>query len=316
MSTDQALREATRRWARRRNRLIAYGQWQPFVDAEPARQHVLDIRTNTGMSLANLAAATNVGIGTLEHLIYGCSGYPPAAQVRPESASALLAYWPTLDDYIDGAVIDATGTRRRMQALSAIGWAAPAVHQRISFVNVRTIANLKGRKLVTARLARAVRDFYQAVCGSPAEAHGVAAVTAKQARALAQRNQWAAPSAWDDDTIDDPQAIPDWTGHCGTDRGWWIHTSQKLPMCQACVTAHEEWKAEHRILPRKEYMSATFLARAAASTRGADIAHDGRELIRLGSTPEHAAARLGITVDYLRQEMSRYPEDTTGQVAA
>ncbi|MFJ8923912.1 hypothetical protein ACIREK_31095 [Streptomyces sp. NPDC102415] len=313
MSTDQALRDATRRWARRRNRLIAYGQWQPFVDAEPARQHVLAIRTNTGMSLANLAAATNVGIGTLEHLIYGCSGYPPAAQIRPESASALLAYWPALDDYIDGAVIDATGTRRRMQALSAIGWAAPAVHQRINFVNVRTVANLKGRELVTARVARAVRDFYQAVSGSPAETHGVAAVTAKQARSLARRNQWAAPSAWDDDTIDDPQAIPDWTGHCGTDRGWWMHTSQKLPMCEACQNAHEAWKAEHRVLPREEYMSALFLARAAASTRGAEIAHDGRELMRLGCTTEQAADRLRISKEYLQQELARHPAE---QVAA
>lgn len=315
MTTDQALSEATRRWARRRRRLIAYGRWQPFVDAEPVRQHVLSVRADTGMSFANLAVATNVGIGTLEHLIYGCSGYPPATQIRPESASALLAYWPALDDYIDGAVVDATGTRRRMQALAAIGWAAPAVHQRIDFVNVRTIANLKGRKLVTARLARAVRDFYLTVCGSPAEAHGVAAATAKQARTLAQRNQWAAPSAWDDETIDDPDAGPEWTGFCGTDRGWWMHALHQIPGCDRCDVAHEEWKAEHRSLERSAYQAALMKSRASASSRGRDLAENGRELLRQGHTSEAAAARLGITLGRLHKELGRHPE-TPGQAAA
>ncbi|WP_329217427.1 hypothetical protein [Streptomyces microflavus] len=237
MTTDQALREATCRWARRRNRLIAYGQWQPFVDAEPARQHVLTIRANTGMSLANLAAVTGVGIGTLQHLIYGCTGYPPARQIRPESSTALLGYWPTLDDYINGAVVDATGTRRRMQALATMGWVSAAVQKRIDFISVRAVSNLKGRDLVTARVARAVRDFYQTVCGSPAEAHGVAPAVAKQARSHARKNQWAGPSTWDDDTIDDPQATPEWTGHCGTMRGWKAHREQDIPMCAACQAA-------------------------------------------------------------------------------
>ena len=54
MTTDQAIREAKNRWARRRRRLIGYGQWQPFTDAEPARRHVLAI-LGTGMGLAGIA---------------------------------------------------------------------------------------------------------------------------------------------------------------------------------------------------------------------------------------------------------------------
>ncbi|WP_432008669.1 hypothetical protein [Streptomyces bacillaris] len=315
MTTDQAVREATARWARRRRRLIGYGQWQPFVNAEPARQHVLNIRHQAGMSFRNLSTATGVSIGTLEHLIYGVTGYPPARQIRSESAAALLGYWPTLDDYADLAVIDATGTRRRMQALAALGWIAPAVHQRINFVNVRTIANLKSREQVTARLARAVRDFYRQVCGSPAEKYGVPTAAAKQARTVAKRNRWADPSAWDDDTIDDPDARPEWTGCCGTDRGWWTHRQQDIPTCEACDQAHAEWKKEHGHLPRPKLMAALCASRASASRRGEAIAHDGRELLDQGYSYEHAAERLGITTQHLQQELRRHPAPGESEAA-
>ncbi|MFH8867103.1 hypothetical protein [Streptomyces griseus] len=315
MTTDQAVRDATARWARRRRRLIGYGQWKPFVEAEPVRQHVLNIRDQAGMSFRNLSAATGVSNGTLEHLIYGVTGYPPARQIRSESAAALLGYWPTLDDYADLAVIDATGTRRRMQALAALGWSAPAVHQRIDFVTARAIANLKAREQVTARLARAVRDFYRQVCGSPAEKHGVPTAAAKQARTGAARNRWPGPSAWDDDTIDDPDAKPDWTGHCGTDRGWWSHRQQDIPLCEACEQAHSQWKKEHGHLSRSELMTALCASKASASRRGETIAHDGRELLDQGYTFEHAAERLGITTQHLHQELRRHPAPCESEAA-
>lgn len=315
MTTDQAVREANARRTRMRRRLISYGQWEPFVAAEPVRQHVLNIRHQAGMSFRNLSAATGVNIGTLEHLIYGVTGYPPARQIRSESAAALLSYWPTLDDYTDLAVIDATGTRRRMQALATLGWCAPAVHQHINFVTVRAIANLKGREQVTARLARAVRDFYRQVCGNPAEKHGVPTTAAKRARTGAKRNRWAGPSTWDDDTIDDPNAKPDWTGYCGTDRGWWSHRQQNIPSCAACDGAHAEWKRDHGHLSRSELMTALSASRAAASDRGPTIAHDGRELLAQGFTYQQAAARLGISTDYLHTELRRHPAPGESEAA-
>jgi hypothetical protein len=208
MSTTQAVREAATRQARRRRRLQAYGQWQPFAPAEPVRQHVQAVRA-TGMSCAGIVRHTGVNSGTIDHLLYGKAPYPPAVKIRTENAEALLAYWPRLDDYDDGAIIDATGTRRRVQALAALGWPSNAVQQRVDHITLKAVERLRVNERVTARTARAVRDLYSEVSGKPAEHYGVTPWIAARTRTYAVKHQYAGPMAWDDDTIDDPQAKPD-----------------------------------------------------------------------------------------------------------
>jgi hypothetical protein len=208
-TTDEAVREAAARQARRRRRLIAYGQWQPFVDASPVREHVQAIRA-AGMSLAGIVKYTGVNSGSLDHLLYGKAPYPPAVKIRTENAEALLAYWPKLDDYDDGAVIDGTGTRRRIQALAAAGWPSNAIHAHVNHVTHKAIERLRTCDRVTARTARAVRDFYERVAEQTAEAHGVTPWIAGRTRTYARKYSYANAMAWDDDTIDDPNAAPDY----------------------------------------------------------------------------------------------------------
>ena len=208
MTTDQAIREAKNRWARRRRRLIGYGQWQPFTDAAPAREHVLAIKA-TGMGLAGIAKHTGVKRGSLDHLLYGKDNLPPAVKIRTENAEALLTYWPTLDDYEDHNTIDGTGTRRRMQALAAAGFPSRAVHRIVDTAHAQTFERLYACDKVTARLARAVRDFYDECSAKKPERYGVEAWIADRCRANAVKRGWALPIAWDDDTIDDPEAEPD-----------------------------------------------------------------------------------------------------------
>ncbi|MFJ1647935.1 hypothetical protein [Streptomyces sp. NPDC088258] len=307
MTTSQAIRDAKARWQRRRRRLIAYGQWQPFTDAHPVREHVTAIRA-TGMSLKNLSTATGVTVATLDHLYYGGTGYPPAHQIRTESANALLAYWPRLDDYVDAAVIDATGTRRRMQALAATGWPATATHGQIGYLAPRSVEKLRRNTQVTARVARTVRDLYPTASTGRAEDHGVTPWLAQRCRAYAASCGWTPPSTWDDDTIDDPDAIPEWTGRCGTDRGWWTHRLEQITVCSPCELAHGEWKRANAHLGKRDYMAALGRARAAASNRGPSIAADGRELLSHGVDIDTAAARIGVTRQHLQQELVRHPE--------
>ncbi|WP_020135106.1 hypothetical protein [Streptomyces sp. 351MFTsu5.1] len=308
MTTDQAVREAKNRWARRRRRLIGYGQWQPWSDAQPVREHVLAIKAS-GMGLAGIVKHTDVSIGSLEHLLYGNDGYPPAVKIRTESAQALLAYWPSLDDYEDGAIVDGTGTRRRMQALAVAGWPSKSVHRRVNVGGAQTFERLRYRTKVTARLARAVRDFYDEVSAKTAEDYGVEPWCAARCRTYAAKHQWAGPEAWDSDTIDDPDAHPDWTGECGTDRGWWMHTINAIPVCPRCETAHQAWLAERRHLSSPERFRQLALAKGAASQRGAALAADARELLRVtGHDIEQIAERLGVTKAHLYQELLRHPE--------
>lgn len=311
MTTNQAVRDAKNRWARRRRRLIGYGQWQPFTDAAAARRHVLAIKA-TGMGLAGIVKHTGVSVGSLEHLLYGKAPYPPAATIRTENSHALLAYWPSLDDYEAGAVIDATGTRRRIQALAAAGWSAKAIQGHIDSVTVGALEKLRIRTKVTAGLARAVRDFYDQVSAKTAEDYGVEPWLATRTRTYATKHQWAGPEAWDPDTIDDPDAHPDWTGRCGSDAGWWMHTIGGITMCRRCDTAHAAWLAERKHLPNVERFRQLAAARAAASNRGATLAADTRELMRVsGLDIEQAAERLGVTRNHLQQEMLRHPEPET-----
>ncbi|MEU9323258.1 hypothetical protein AB0D91_05500 [Streptomyces canus] len=311
MTTDQAVREAKNRWARRRRRLIGYGQWQPFTDAAPVREHVLAIKAS-GMGLASIVKHTGVSIGSLEHLLYGNDGYPPALKIRTESAQTLLAYWPALDDYEDGAVIDGTGTRRRMQALAVAGWPSKAIHQRVNIGGAQTFERLRYRTKVTARLARAVRDFYDEVSAKTAEDYGVESWCAARSRTYATRYQWAGPEAWDPETIDDPDAHPDWTGHCGSDHGWWMHTINNIPTCPRCDEAHAAWIAERKHLPAPERVRQLCYAKGAASNRGANLAADARELMRItGHGVEQTAERLGVTKAHLYQELLRHPEPET-----
>jgi hypothetical protein len=316
VSTDQAIREAKNRWARRRRRLIGYGQWQPFTDAAPVREHVLAIKA-TGMGLAGIAKHTNVKRGTLEHLLYGKDHYPPAVKIRTESAQALLAYWPALDDYEDHTTIDGTGTRRRMQALAAAGWTAHAVHQRVGGAHKQTFERLHTCRKVTARLACAVRDFYNEYSSTKPEDHGVEPWIAERTRSTAAKRDWAPAIAWDDDTIEDPAAHPDWTGFCGTDSGWWMHTNNGIPACPRCEAAHRDWLAERKHLPAVERFRQLGYAKGAASNRGAVLAADARELMRIsGLDTEQVAQRLGVTRNHIQQELLRHPEQTDMETAA
>lgn len=311
MTTDQAVRDARNRWQRRRRRLIGYGQWQPFTDAQPVRQHVLAIKAS-GMGLVGIVKHTGVSLGSLEHLVYGKDDYPPAVTIRTESARALLAYWPTLDDYDDHNIIDGTGTRRRVQALAVAGWSSKAMHQHASIANVQTFERLRARTKVTARLARAVRDLYDEVSAKTAEDFGVTPWLAARTRTYAAKHQWAGPEAWDDDTIDDPEAHPDWTGCCGTDHGWWLHNINSLPVCARCQDAHKTWLAERRDLPAVERFRQLAYAKGAASNRGATLAADARELMRItGHDLEQIAERLGVTRNHLQQELLRHPQPET-----
>ena len=53
--------------------------------------------------------------------------------------------------------------------------------------------------------------------------------------------------AWDDDTIDDPAAFPDWTGKCGTPDGYDAHYKMKiLPSCQPCRDARAAYRKEQK----------------------------------------------------------------------
>ncbi|WP_407563375.1 hypothetical protein [Streptomyces sp. 184] len=230
----------------RRTKAITAGTWQPYTDAEPVRAHIRDLRT-CGMGLRRIADVANVERQRLTAIVNGRPehGTPPQARVRPHIAAAVLAVEPTLDNLAPSTPVPAIGTHRRLQALVYAGWPQARLAARLGTGPGNfTVMMTTGRVIVrTARAAAAVYDeLWQA---DPRE-HGVGPPAYSRARSHARARGWAPVVAWDDDTIDDPAAVPDWTGQCGTPAGYWAHrrSDEVPPACQPCRAAHGRARRE------------------------------------------------------------------------
>lgn len=198
-------------YEKQRVRQQAYGRWNGLVDAAPAREHIRALQA-AGLGLKRVAALSGVPHGSLSKLMYGTrradgTTRAPSQRIKPATAAAVLAVRATLDDLGATVHVDGTGTRRRLQALVAIGWSVSELGRRLSMDNVhRTIKTER----VNAGTARAVRALYDQLWDTPPQpATRWERAAVSRVHADARRAGWAPPLAWDDDTIDDPAATPD-----------------------------------------------------------------------------------------------------------
>lgn len=231
-----------RDYMRNRSRLLAYGRWQPYVDAEPVRAHVRMLMSH-GIGLQRVRLLAQIPNGTMSKLLYGDSTrtMPPSKRVRTRTADSILAIKATLDAVAPSALVDATGTRRRLQALVAVGWPQISL-ARLSGLDKITINDQVNHTVTTAygSTARTARDLYDQLWNVAPADHGIAARWIGEARALAATNGWAPPGAWDDDYIDSPAAVPDLGEHVDrytaiAEDGRWLMTEHG---CTAGQAAH------------------------------------------------------------------------------
>ncbi|HET6635214.1 MAG TPA: hypothetical protein VFH77_09305, partial [Streptomyces sp.] len=220
-----------------RRRQQAYGRWQPYVDAQPARNHVRALM-QYGLGWQRIARLAGVSTGALSKLLYGTTQRGPSKQIRSETAQKLLALRPDPRLLADTADVDGTGTRRRIRALVAAGWPQCQLADRLGMGRGNFGTFLAGGGLVQVSTARSVRRLYDELWRADPAGHGVTAQAVSRARYHARRSGWAPVGAWDDDLIDDPAAYPDWTGQCGTPLGYHAHQRhQILPVCDPCKAA-------------------------------------------------------------------------------
>jgi transcriptional regulator with XRE-family HTH domain len=203
-------RQADRDYARTRYRLKAYGRWRPFTDATPVREHVRRLMAQ-GVGAARVAALAGVPHSSVGRLLYGRPAHcePPSRRIRTPTATRLLAVRYSQAALAPGAVMDAAGTLRRLQALVAIGWSGPALAGRLGIESAHLSRILRGRPAVSAGTARRARALYDKLWDQPPPQHTRGErISAARARAHAARQGWPPPLAWDDDDIDDPGASP------------------------------------------------------------------------------------------------------------
>ncbi|MGW0993487.1 hypothetical protein [Streptomyces sp. NPDC002520] len=232
-------REANRLEHGNSSRLQAYGRWQPYVDAGPAREHVKALQAY-GLGWKRIAHLADVPTGAVAKLLYGDSrrGMAPSMRVRPETEAKLLAVKPTPGNLGGHTTTEGTGTGRRLQALIAGGWPQAQLARRLAMEPSNFGLTLHSERVLMST-ARAVSQLYDELWNADPLNHGVSLQAVSRARNQARAKQWAPVGAWDEDTIDDPIAKPDWTGQCGTPEGYFAHRRHRLlPACQPCKDAH------------------------------------------------------------------------------
>lgn len=191
---------------RRRNRLRAYGRDDQIgprpVPAAPVRAHVQQLH-ELGLGYERIGRAAGVGHGPMMDLIYGPRGTDqraPVQKIRKSYADALLALTA---DSVEAALVDPTGTVRRLRALVAIGWQETALAEALGMGvgNFWTLLHGRRNRITTGTRNKVTALFIQQ-WDKPQDG-----VRAERAKKIAKHYRWVGPLAWDD--IDDPTEVPE-----------------------------------------------------------------------------------------------------------
>ncbi|SLJ40984.1 Uncharacterised protein [Mycobacteroides abscessus subsp. abscessus] len=187
-------------YAKYRRLAVSDGRWSPLhVPADDTRTRILALMAaGVGISrIAELAGVTHRAIDFLTQ--------EDQRLVKRTTRAAVLAIpipvCPFGPQMAAGARIDATGTRRRVLALAAIGWSQQHLSIRLG-IDVGGLSKVAtgSTKQVTVGRAREVDALYRQLQEVPGPSD--------VARRVAVRNGWPPPVAWCDDEIDDPNATP------------------------------------------------------------------------------------------------------------
>jgi len=151
---------------------------------------------HTGYSAGLVASMTGIGERGL-HAIWKALNEDRTVRIYNRTVEAVLA----ADEPVDGAgLMLATGASRRLRALAVNGWSLDELKARCGESAIEKVRGGTVHRTHPSVVAK-VRDLYDELWDVP----GPSNLTRK--RALAQG--WAPAAAWDDDSIDDPDAVPD-----------------------------------------------------------------------------------------------------------
>lgn len=210
-----------------------------LADPGPARERIRSLHVDRGITFETISERTGVNLETIKTHLRGWrwdSRKPVLSINRVTERKILGARFSPADGYR----FPVLGIRRRLQALQSDGWNLPVMSAELDMDRRQINDMLMGRKpkyFVRSYLARRIISMYDRLeCADPA-ARGVSAQSSKYNRTVAGRKGYAPSHCWDPDTIDDPDAFPEWTGACGSYRGVQIHRREDIPVCSACQAA-------------------------------------------------------------------------------
>lgn len=177
-----------------------------------------------GIGYKRAAELAGVGITAARTLIWGRQDSGPRngelqKQLKRETAEALLAVQPTLDNLADGAPTSARATVRRIHALVAFGWSQNRIAAEVDLEPSRLSLLLRryentprarNRMQVSARTARAVAAAYEWMSLTPPpESTQHEKIAAARCRNIGAARGWPLPMDWEayDNDFDRPKTV-------------------------------------------------------------------------------------------------------------
>jgi transcriptional regulator with XRE-family HTH domain len=221
--------ELERARARDRAKAKARAMGKPYRvkphELKIARDIVVDCHSR-GMTFDAMEQQLGVGRHTLGHL---ARGVKQTLERDIYDAILMLEFRPPSKGRRTGARLDSTGTVRRVDALRVMGYPKHFLADYLGVQHQNMPCSPDPRKSVYPDLAQQVREMYDKLKDAdPADFVTGAGV----ARALTAVRKISPPPipghCWDEDTIDDPDALPEWTGACGTEYGYRIHLREVM----------------------------------------------------------------------------------------
>ncbi|MFI6909701.1 hypothetical protein ACIBKY_51160 [Nonomuraea sp. NPDC050394] len=193
----------------RKAQLKQEGRWQPFTDPAPVREHLERLRRETGFGPRAIADLTGVGYFTIVRVAGWHKHLRGPSKIHTWRAERILAFWPTHNQIPKRMLVSATGTHRRIQALMVKGWCLAWLSREMGTDRSVLSWTLKLPQ-VEARTAQRVRALYDRLWNQePPQQTRQERRAVNMTRARARAAKWMPPLAWDDDSIDDPEAVPD-----------------------------------------------------------------------------------------------------------
>lgn len=196
---------ANSRQGKRERFLRATGR-PSYIDAAPAREHVRMLLAT--LTVGQIERRSGVNRTSIKTLLGEHPGMPMSRRIMRRTAARLLAVRPDRVGTEGGGLVDATGTVRRLQALVSLGWDGKYLNGRLNTGSATSWKLLTGKQTtVTVGMRDRVRDLYDELSLTPRPPSG----KTTRAQNMARARGWASALAWDEDTIDDPSAVP----NCG-----------------------------------------------------------------------------------------------------
>lgn len=185
-------------YAKYRRLAVSDGRWSLLnVPADDTRSHINALLA-AGIGMTRIGELAGVTRRAIEFVVE-----KDQRLVKRTTRAAVLAIplpvCPFGPQIAAGTRIDATGTRRRVQALAAIGWSQQHLSARLG-LNPGALYKVASGTIqrVTVSRAREIDALYRELQEVPGPS--------TRARAIATRKGWPPPVAWDDTEIDDPSA--------------------------------------------------------------------------------------------------------------